>query len=448
MDTAYFFDGFDDNRYCLDITTSSIFAVDNIMERLIKKESSDLLIEQYGRDVFISNYNEYIHSKQNGFFQENSKQIYIDNCDTININFASIFVTNRCNLSCKYCFNDGGQSTLILSKEIDKSVFKDAIDYIASHSNTEVGLSFFGGEPLINFNLIKDIVSYCETFDKKWEYTITTNGTLLTYDIAIFFYEHNFKVVVSYDGELQDSYRKSISGKKMRSLIKENIYLLSNILPRKNLSLRCTLTHDMIPYVEGIIDEAISLNTRIGFGIVALPENNSMNITSDDATKYFEIYSKKVKEQLSARNVKNLTSIMSGGLRNLLLGRKKIFSCKLGMNTISINLNGDIYACHRFVGEENYKIGTIQDDIVNNKRDLYILRTVDNRNICSNCWARYLCGGGCAHESVMYEEDINTPYQLQCSLNKKLIELELKVYAEIMKDSNKDLLDELRTYIF
>lgn len=447
MNENYFFDGFDNKRYCLDISTTSIFEVDELMELLIKDENLNDLESSFDKNI-IDEYKALLKEyKNNGFLREEVESENVN--DIKHISSIALMMSTKCNLSCKYCFNDGGTKGENKYQFMTKEKIENAIDYIIDKSNNDIMCAFFGGEPLINWELIKYTVQYCKTYKKNWKYSITVNGTLLTKEIIQFFKENKFYVQVSYDGIMQDKLRTNNEGNGFRNLIRNNIKLLVKELPKNYISMRCILTHDTLPYIKDIIEESMELGIKILFGIVSLPNNHNLNLTNDDYDKYYDEIQRRYVDYWSNEEIEKSIELgpIGGTIKNLLLGRKKCFSCGLGKNIIAVGPDGEIYPCHRFIGITQYSIGNVNEGIDESKSSKYLNRSVDNREECSKCWARYLCGGGCAYVSIEKYGDESIPSNQNCILTKRELELGLKIYVELMKSSNESRLNDVIYYL-
>lgn len=383
---------------------------------------------------------------RNGFFKvEDRKSTILNEYDfeTINLLSISLMVSNSCNLRCIYCFNDGG--TIPEDSEIKMSldVAKASIDYLIKNSGENVGCDFFGGEPLINFDLIRMIVDYCKTKDKKnWQFSMITNGTIINDEIIKLFKENNFHIVVSYDSILQDIQRVSSTGKSNKKLIRGNIKKLQEAIPRSELSIRSILTHNMIPHILAIIDEAKELGVRVLFGPITLSQGNEMNLNENDYNVYIDTISKVLEESWNSEKIDQVTGITSIAniVLQLMTGNQRYYSCGLGTDQVGVSSSGKIYPCHRFIGLKGLCMGDIFNGIDKEKYKSFVLRFVDNLTPCSECWAKYFCGGGCAHESYTYNNNLFVPFNERCELTKKEIELGLSLYAETLSTGNENKL--------
>lgn len=202
----HFFTGFDNERYCLDVNTSSVFSVDELTESLIKIQPNEELLEKYSIEE-IRNAKEILNNfKEKGFLKkyDRKKPLLKNIHNTISLKGATLMVSSKCNLRCKYCFNDGGELPKDSLHSMSEKIAEDSIKFLIDNSEGNLGVSFFGGEPLMNWGIIKHITNICEQTERVWQFSMITNGTIMNEEIAEFLAKHKFHVVVSYEGILQD----------------------------------------------------------------------------------------------------------------------------------------------------------------------------------------------------------------------------------------------------
>lgn len=220
-------------------------------------------------------------------------------------------------------------------------------------------------------------------------------------------------------------------------------------MPQKDLSIICVLTNKTIPHIRSIVDEAKELGVRILFSPVTLSDNHYLNLTAKDIEKYEEVITNILDNEWLNNNIENFASVTS--IRNTIFlamkGKQRHYSCRLGCSLIGISATGDIYPCHRFIGVEEFKIGNINQGIDLQSYKKYAGRFVDNMEVCASCWARYFCGGGCAHDSYTYENDVLKPSSNRCELTRCEVELGLKYYADAMQKGNLKTLETLKDII-
>ncbi len=440
----------ENDYFCLDVHSGILFKVNKAMSEFLENMDTTILESVYGKDTLNGLITQYSEFKKRGFFDTSDinreiKKKY--DFKTVNLLSISLMVSSNCNMQCIYCFNDGGTSPTDSNEVMSSDTAMQSVDFLVNHSSENtLGIDFFGGEPLVNFKLIKEIVEYCKTkySEKKWLFSLITNGTLVTDEIVFFFKQNKFHVVVSYDGVLQDIQRKStFTNTKNREIIRENIIKLKNALPREDISIRCILTHISIPYIEEVIAEAKELGVRVLFGPVALSKENALNITADDYEKYYDSITNAFTKNDNSSKVIGVTSIPYI-VRQLLIGSQRYYSCGVGCDQVGISSTGVIYPCHRFIGVKGMEIGNIIDGIDLKAYSNYVQRYVDNISECSKCWAKYFCGGGCAHESYTYEASPFIPCSERCQMIKKEIEIGIRLYIRAQQSDTLD--DFIKTF--
>lgn len=427
------------NHYCLDVNSSAVFAVDKITAEIIQMLSthSPEYIEaalscKYPHDLVTQGLKLVRNFQANGFLGVNTKREQIESCSDRykpNLLGLSLFVSNLCNLNCIYCFNDGGSLDRVDSQFMHPEVAEQAVNFLLQNSAGPVGIDFFGGEPLLNFGLIKHVVQYCQTLGRQFQFSMIINGTLVTNEIADFFQQYGFHIVVSYDSYLQNVQRPSRNGQDLRECIRRSISVLADRLPRKDISIRCILTHDLQD-LQLLVDEACQLGVRLVPGLVALPIGNPLNLTDEDMEKLKAFEEAYLTHALMKGNIDHLTGFtgVANTIIRVMKTKQRYYSCGIGKDILGISSQGDIYPCHRFIGNSEFKMGNIFQGIDVSAYNRYVDLFVDNRESCSECWARYFCGGGCAHEAYTYENDATKPAKMRCDLIRHEIELGIKLY--------------------
>ena len=451
---CHFFTDREGALYCYDTSSNSVFQVDKLMKSIISGQKKEELLKLWSSEEVEKAFIDFSSLQARGFFTEKNLQTEINKTydfDNINLLSTSLMVSSDCNMRCIYCFNDGGTKPEDSDQVMSFEVAKQAIDYLVNNSEKEeIGCDFFGGEPLYNYKLIKHVVEYCKTYtSKKWIFSLITNGTILNDEIIEMFKENCFHIVVSYDSILQNEQRPSRCGKNLVPVIRDNIIKLRDILPRTEISIRCILTHNMCAHIKDIIEEAKELGVRVLFGPVTLEESNPLNLTDDDYAKYINIIENELVKNYSEEKYDLVTGItsLSAIILQLITGRKKYYSCGVGTDQVGISATGKIYPCHRFIGINELEMGDIYTGIDKKLYGKYTSRFVDNINPCKTCWAKYLCGGGCAHESYTYNNDLFSPNTKRCDLTKNEIEIALKIYAEAMKNGEQEKLEKIAQVI-
>lgn len=366
------------------------------------------------------------------------------------ITHMSLLVTMACNLRCVYCYEDK------TGAKMEEKTAHQAVDWLIKKSNDMkiIHIVFFGGEPLLNFPLIQSVVAYAEAetgkLGKKATFAITSNGTLLTDEINTFIKEHNFKVMISFDGtkELQDSQRPYSSGQGSYDRAVPRIKSLLDVMP--NATGHSVIMGDTSPEV---VRDALQ---DIGFHRVSVAMN-SQSLFTDENSK--EGPSRNTQSMLNAldeeakvwhklileRDVPSLKKLIGRNylygalLYQLHQGKKKYF-CGAGRSMVSVTPSGDLYLCHRFVGMDEYKIGSIDQELLDFKD--FDQSPVEANEICKACDARYYCGGGCKHDHVSATGDIHFPEEQMCNVKRRELELAAQVVGVLTPQERSWLIKE------
>jgi len=438
--------------FCLDVNSSAIFAVDEITAEVLKanpataEEACARLTPRFSAELVLDAFEVVQDLRSRGYFCPCSKLARFRALpipDRLSLIGLSLHVIARCNLNCVYCFNDGGAADEALLPRMTPSVARRAVDFLLEHSEDDVGVSFFGGEPLLNFALIKEVVSYCETLGRPFKYALITNGTVLTHEIADFLEQRRFHVVVSYDGYLQDEQRPACGGRSTRELIRSNIRELVKRLPRHDLAIRTVITHKTTDFAA-LASEAEELGIRLTVGPVTICSGHPLDITPEDLQALLDFETGYLTRSLDVGDLDRLTglSCVANTLRRAYTGQQRYYSCGVGKDIVGVSLEGDIYPCHRFVGIEQFKMGSVWDGVDPAALETYHNLFVDMKEDCRGCWARYFCGGGCAHDAYTAQGDLTRTPVSRCDVMRQEIELGLKLFVQLANE-RPELLEAL-----
>ncbi len=351
-------------------------------------------------------YKEFVHSIEN---EINTKD-YIGKQPLSPPKLASLSlnVAQGCNLSCSYCYADEGKFQKH-SRLMEQEVSRKSIERLFKESepNGTVVIGFMGGEPLLNRPLIYDAVAYAgtlaNTYGKKVKYSLTTNGTLLTKKDVELFANNPFTVCVSIDGTPQthNQYRFTHGRKGSYEKTLEKLELFREVGRPDLLSARSTVTPKSLNLLESL-DHLVSLGfDDVGFSPVLVSPNPQLAFKETD----FEIFlsemikcGEKAVEKI-LKQEKYPFSNLETSLFEIHRGSHRPYSCGAGAGYMSVNAEGDLYACHRLIDDSDFFMGNIESGLLNQPREALLKNTfVDRVKPCNSCWARYLCGGGCHHE--------------------------------------------------
>ena len=350
-----------------------------------------------------------------------------------------LHIAHDCNLACKYCFAEEGEykgHRELMSYEVGKQ----AIDFLIANSGKRRNLEidFFGGEPLMNFQVVKDLVAYGRSLEeannKKFRFTLTTNGVLLNDDVMEFANKEMSNVVLSIDGrkEVNDRMRPSRNGKGSYDLIVPRYQKLAESRNQTNYYVRGTFTHNNLDFSEDVKHLADLGFKQISVEpVVALPED-AYSITEEDIPKLFEEYDKlaqlilEYKKEGKDFNFFHFMIDLSGGP----CVAKRLSGCGSGTEYLAVTPWGDLYPCHQFVGEAEFLMGNVYEGVKTPElRDEFKLCNVYSKEKCKNCFAKFYCSGGCSAYSFKFHGDINNTYDIGCELMKKRVECSIMIQA-------------------
>lgn len=371
----------------------------------------------------------------------------------IPISDITLFVTQECNLDCVYCYGDGGNYGSSGYMTCDTAL--KAVDWLVEQSGNEKRLciSFFGGEPLLNFPLIKKVTKYVRKLEKETEKVfklgVTTNLSLLDEDNLSFLKKNNIIPLISFDGpkEIQDRQRpfKNVDRSSYDVTISK-IKKLISIIP--DIACRPTLMEGTDPTV---IRESLY---EVGFSKIQMIHASPSLLCSDKDNKCHyiadtldmlesdaELFLKNVNERNTAGLKKQKAiGLLNGMPYSFIQKQKKNFPCGAGRKCVGISCSGDVYLCHRFVGMNEYRLGNVYEAEL--KRDAYLERSLYIIDKCSDCFAKYVCAGGCYYDNLARTGSLHEPSENTCSLMKRVMELTAYIVANLNTENKEYLVKE------
>lgn len=346
-----------------------------------------------------------------------------------------LFLSQECNLKCAYCY--GGEGEYGRRGRMEEATLNRTFDTFFGGGEGKHFVTFFGGEPLMNFPTMKQTAELSERFRKEGKADVSlgivTNGTFYNEEIAQFFRDHINDVTFSLDGpeDLNDGQRLSKCGGSVYSSATENIRKFTED-GRFNWAFRTIVTRAGYDRVAEIYDHLESFKPGgIGVVNVDVPEDSPLYLDDYQYQRFIE--------QIVEVNRKGLHSFIEGDqpvafeypfyiLFYFISRSHALYHCNAGTNLLAVTAEGDVYPCHRFVGTEEFKMGNVADPTLRESeryraiRQRFVDATVDNRAGCRDCWARYLCGGSCAKYSHAQYGDIDPPVERHCLYIKTVIE--------------------------
>ncbi len=356
-----------------------------------------------------------------------------------------LHVAHVCNLNCSYCFASQGKyhgDRAIMSYEVGRRALDFLIENSGSRTNLEV--DFFGGEPLMNFDVVKQLVAYARSREKEckknFRFTLTTNGMLVDDDVIEFSNREMSNVVLSLDGrkEVHDRYRVDYAGKGSWETIVPKFQKFVEARGGKNYYMRGTFTHANPDFLRDI-EEMLALGfTELSMEpVVAAPDDPSA-LTKEDLPIVLEQY-----EQLAELMLRRYREGKPFTFYHYMIDLKggpciykRISGCGSGTEYMAVTPWGDLYPCHQFVGEEKFKLGNVFDGVTNKEiQNEFEACNVYSRPECKDCWAKLYCSGGCAANAYHATGSVNGVYSYGCDLFRKRMECAIMLEAAKTLDS-------------
>ena len=348
-----------------------------------------------------------------------------------------LHVAHTCNLNCSYCFASQGKyhgDRALMSYEVGKQ----ALDFLVAHSGSRRNLEvdFFGGEPLMNFDVVKRLVAYARSIEKahnkNFRFTLTTNGILIDEDVIDFANREMSNVVLSLDGrkEVHDRYRVDYAGNGSWDRIVPKFQKLVQAREGKNYYMRGTFTHanpDFLQDIRQMLDLGF---TELSMEPVVCAPDDPSALTSEDISVVMEQYEELAKLMLQ-RDREGHPFTFYHYMLDLTGGPciyKRISGCGSGTEYMAVTPWGDLYPCHQFVGDEKFKLGNIWDGVTNTEiQNEFAACNVYSHPECRDCWARLYCSGGCAANAYHATGAITGIYESGCTLFRKRMECAILV---------------------
>ena len=343
-----------------------------------------------------------------------------------------LHVAHTCNLNCSYCFASQGKyqgDRALMSFEVGKRAFDFLIENSGTRRNLEV--DFFGGEPLMNWDVVKQLVAYARSIEKEhnknFRFTLTTNGILIDDEVIDFLNKEMSNVVLSLDGrrEVNDHFRRDYAGNGSYDKIVPKFQKLVEAREGKNYYVRGTFTHNNVDFTNDLFHMADLGFTELSMEPVVCPPDDPYALTDEDMPKIFEQYEILAKEMLKRKKEGRPFTFYHYmlDLKNGPCIYKRITGCGSGTEYMAVTPWGELFPCHQFVGDAKYSLGNIYDGVTNTEiQDGFRSCNAYAREECKDCWARLYCSGGCAANSYHATGSINGVYKYGCELFKKRIE--------------------------
>ncbi len=439
-DTLEMLDENDENKY-------SAENIKKVSAELCQKYPEENLTEDDIRDVF----SDLQELEENGtlYARDDYRDGVIDfkKRQTV-VKALCLHIAHDCNLSCEYCFASEGEyhgDRALMSYEVGKKALDFLVENSGHRRNLEV--DFFGGEPLMNFDVVKKLVAYGRSIekekDKHFRFTLTTNGVLINEDVIAFANQEMDNIVLSIDGrkEVHDRMRPFRNGKGSYDLIIDKFKKVAESRNQTKYYVRGTFTHYNLDFVNDVLSLADEGFEQISVEPVVAGPEEPYAIQKEDIPVICEGYDELAKEMLKRRkegkgfNFFHYMIDLSGGP----CVYKRLSGCGSGTEYLAVTPWGDLYPCHQFVGEEKFCLGNVEEGITNTSvRDEFKLCNVYAKEECRSCFAKFYCSGGCAANAYHTHSDINQPYEIGCELQKKRVECAIMLQAAYAQQEEED----------
>ncbi|MBR5406580.1 MAG: thioether cross-link-forming SCIFF peptide maturase [Lachnospiraceae bacterium] len=351
-----------------------------------------------------------------------------------------LHVSHDCNLACKYCFAEEGKYHQGKRELMSFEVGKRALDFLVENSGNRHNLEvdFFGGEPLMNFDVVKQLVEYGRSiedkYDKKFRFTLTTNGVLLNDEILEFANKEMGNLVLSIDGrkEVHDRMRPFCGGQGSYDAVVGKLKHAADSRNQTDYYVRGTFTRNNLDFSEDVKHLADLGFEQISVEPVVAGPEADYSIREEDVPYILEQYDILAKELIERKkrgegvNFFHFMIDLEGGP----CVYKRLSGCGSGTEYLAVTPTGDLYPCHQFVGMDDFKLGDVFTGINNTElQDKFKLCNVYAKKQCRDCFALFYCSGGCAANSYNFSGDINGAYEIGCKLQRKRVEAAIMMKA-------------------
>lgn len=445
-----------DKNVVLDVNSNSLFTVDKLAKNIIDfytdyslDEIKSKLENRYDSSSVTEAYSEIEKLVEQGIlYSEGTLPDFYTESEKFEVKSMCLHVSHDCDLRCKYCFagtGPYGQKRTVMTAETGKK----AIDFLVGQAeNTNFfEIDFFGGEPLLNFPVIKELVSYCREIEEKsankFDFSLTTNGTHLDEKVEEFAMQEKINLILSIDGrpDVNDFMRPKANGSgSYQTIVKNYLRLNKNRTGTADnrygrgiyTYYRGTFTSQNLNFSNDLIHLSDLGFKRISIEPVILPEKNKFAIQKENLPEIFEQYDILADVYLERKGTDKEFYFhhFEVDLEDGPCFAKRITGCGAGYHYMAITPEGDIYPCHQFVGNKEAIIGNINKGFTNKE----FMNKLRNTNVytkpeCKVCWARHLCGGGCHVNAYIFNGDLNKPHNIACEMMKKRYETALYLKA-------------------
>ncbi|MBR6695794.1 MAG: thioether cross-link-forming SCIFF peptide maturase [Oscillospiraceae bacterium] len=444
---------YNDMNIVLDVHSGGVHVVDDLSYEILDyikvpmdEKCPDNIIDglsgKYNADEIVSCYDElYSLYKEKILFSEDDYERFAKYSVASPVKAMCLLISQDCNLRCEYCFaetGDFGMGRSLMSLETGKKAIDFLLEKSGNRENLE--LDFFGGEPLMNFDVVKEIVEYARMREKEcgknFRFTVTTNGLLLTDDKIDFINKEMSNVVLSIDGRkcVNDKMRHRIDGTGCYDTIIEKFRKTVDSRGNKEYYVRGTYTKYNLDFSEDVFHLYEQGFDQISVEPVVAPDTAPYALTEKELPAIFAEYDK-----LAERLLENDKNGKHFNFFHFMLDLdqgpcaiKRLRGCGCGNEYVAISPNGDIYPCHQFVGIDEWKMGNLNEETFDYKiKDYFASAHIYTKEECKKCWAKFYCSGGCNANNYIYAGDVHNAYKMSCEIEKK--RLECAIYMKAVK---------------
>ena len=437
----------------LDVNSGGVHVVDELAYNMLDHITDplececpqgilDLFVPQYSAQQVLETYGELYELYEGGIlFSSDDYEQFADRMVASPIKAMCLHVAHDCNLRCKYCFastGDFGEGRRLLDFETGKKAIDFLIEKSKGRHNLE--LDFFGGEPLMNFEVVKQIVEYARSLEqehnKLFRFTITTNGMLLDDAKIDYINKEMSNVVLSIDGRrgVNDKMRPCINGAGSYDIIMDKYKRLVEKRGHDQYYARGTFTKYNLDFANDVMHLYEEGFDQLSVEPVVSPSDKDYALTEAELPRIFEEYeilAKKIiaiKKQGKSINFFHFMLDLDQGPCAI----KRLRGCGCGNEYVAVTPDGDIYPCHQFVGMKEWKMGNLHEGTFDFKlKDYFSQTTVYNKHDCKECWAKFYCSGGCNANNLQYAGDVLKSHKLSCELEKKRLECAIMIKAAL-----------------
>jgi len=440
-----------DTYYCLDVNSGIIHVIDELTDKVLdiydgtnKEEVHATLDHVEGPEALrdlLADIDELIKNEM--LFAPMSEDFKLVVDEKPIVKALCLNIAHDCNLACKYCFASQGDYGGVKRELMPFDVAKRSVDWLIETSGPRqhLEIDFFGGEPLMNWDVVKQTIEYVEEqakiHNKIFKMTMTTNGLLLDQEKIDYLNDHHLSMVLSLDGrkDVHNAMRPSAGGKDTFDVISKNLVNAVNQRGDMEYYVRGTFTHNNLDFVDDVLTMS-----DLGFHHLSMEpvvgDDNEYALREEDLPRIYEEYEKLADLYLERQKAGwgekfNFFHFRMDLYRGPCMA-KRLRGCGAGHEYMAIVPNGDIYPCHQFVGKEDYILGNIYTGLVNEEIPRLFRHThVFSKQDCADCWAKFFCSGGCHSNNITYGGGLDKPFEMGCALQKKRIECAIMIQSEL-----------------